>query len=66
MKVDQVRPQVFHLTMHAQELAALIAGARWAAEEGREGLDPEAVEHLRQVLANYDAQISALTAVAED
>jgi hypothetical protein len=55
MKVERVRPSVFRLTLHAYELAALIAAARWvAAEKGKGELPEESVEQLRQVLASYD------------
>ncbi len=54
MKVERVRASVFHLTLHAYELAALIAAARWAAEKGEGELPAESVEQLRQVLASYD------------
>ena len=54
MKVERVRPSVLRLTLHAYELAALIAAARWAAEKGNGELPAESVEQLRQVLANYD------------
>ena len=54
MKVERVRPSVLRLTLHAYELAALIAAARWAAEKGDGELPEESVEQLRQVLASYD------------
>lgn len=52
MKVERLRPQVLRLTLHAYELSALIAAARWATEKG----DPPtgSVEQLRRVLASYD------------
>jgi hypothetical protein len=54
VKVERVRPAVLRLTLHAYELAALIAAARLVAEKGEGELPDEAVEQLRQVLANYD------------
>ena len=55
MKLERVRPSVLRLTLHAYELAALIAAARWAAEEKGDGeLPAESVEQLRLVLASYD------------
>ena len=54
MKVERVRPSVFCLTLHAYELAALIAAARWLAEKSDGELPAESVEQLRQVLASYD------------
>jgi hypothetical protein len=55
MKVERVRPAVLQVTLSAYELSALIAAARWVAEGAEGELAPEAVEQLRQVLANYDA-----------
>ena len=54
MKVERVRPAVLRLTLHAYELAALIAAARLVAEKGEDELPEEAAEQLRQVLASYD------------
>ena len=54
MQVERVRPQVLRLTLHAYELAALIAAARLVAQKGVEELPAEAAEQLRQVLSSYD------------
>ena len=54
MKVERVRPAVLRLTLHAYELAALLAAARLVAEKGEDELPEEAAEQLRQVLASYD------------
>jgi predicted DNA-binding transcriptional regulator YafY len=51
--VERVRPSVLRLTLHAYELAALIAAARLVAQKGEE-LPEEAAEQLRRVLASYD------------
>ena len=52
MQLERVRPSVLRLTLHAYELAALIAAARLVAE--KDELPEEASEQLRQVLASYD------------
>ena len=52
MHIERVRPSVLRLTLHAYELAALIAAARLVAE--KDELPKEAAEQLRQVLASYD------------
>jgi len=52
--VERVRPSVLRLTLHAYELAALIAAARLVAQKGEEELPQEAAEQLRRVLASYD------------
>ncbi len=54
MKVERVRPAVLRLTLHAYELAALIAAARLVAQKGEDELPEAAAEQLRQVLASYD------------
>jgi len=53
MQIDQLRPSVFQVTLHAYELSALVAGARWAAENG--DLPAEARDQIEEVLADYDA-----------
>jgi len=52
MQLERVRPSVLRLTLHAYELAALIAAARLVLE--KDELPEEASEQLRQVLASYD------------
>jgi hypothetical protein len=52
VQLERVRPSVLRLTLHAYELAALIAAARLVAE--KDELPEEASEQLRQVLASYD------------
>jgi hypothetical protein len=52
VQLERVRPSVLRLTLHAYELAALIAAARLVAE--KEELPEEASEQLRHVLASYD------------
>ena len=54
MHVERVRPSVLRLTLHAYELAALIAAARLVAQKGVDELPEEAAEQLRRVLASYD------------
>jgi predicted DNA-binding transcriptional regulator YafY len=52
--IERVRPSVLRLTLHAYELAALIAAARLVAQKGEDELPEEAAKQLRQVLASYD------------
>ena len=54
MQLERVRPTVLRLTLHAYELAALIAAARLVAQKGEEELPEEAAQQLRQVLTSYD------------
>jgi hypothetical protein len=54
MRIQRIRPAVLEVTLHAYELSALIAAARWAVEGGRGEMEAEALDQLRQVLTNYD------------
>jgi predicted DNA-binding transcriptional regulator YafY len=54
VQLERVRPSVLRLTIHAYELAALIAAARLVAQKGEDELPEEALKQLRQVLASYD------------
>lgn len=55
MQIDKLRPTVFQITIHAYELSALVAGARWAAEKGN--LPAEAQTQIEEVLSDYDAAL---------
>lgn len=54
MILEQLHPTRFRLTLHAYELSALVAGARWAVERG--DLPDDARAQLVDVLAQYDAE----------
>lgn len=56
MQIERTRPAVFQVTMHAYELSALIAAARWVVEGAEGEITGEALEQLRAVLDNYDEQ----------
>ena len=57
MKLEQLRPNVFQMTLASQELSALVAAARMAYDAMAD--DPaaprEAVDHLAGVLRDFDA-----------
>ncbi len=60
MKVERIRPTVLRVTLHAYELAALIAAARWVVE-GTEGeLPKESRDQIQQVLESYDLEVRRL------
>jgi hypothetical protein len=63
MLIENERRQVFRLTLTGYELAALISSARWAAEGGKGELTPSAVDHLKQVLENYDKATARLNGI---
>lgn len=62
MTVERLRPTVLRVTLHAYELSALLAAARWVAEGAEGDLPKEAVDQLRHVLGNYDAEVRRLDA----
>jgi hypothetical protein len=64
MKVTRARENVFALTLTAQELSALVAGARMAVDvmERDPRAPREAVELLRGVVGDYDDALARLKA----
>jgi hypothetical protein len=56
MRIERIKPTVFQVTLHAYELAALVAAARWVVGGAEGELPEEAVEQLRKVLDGYDAE----------
>jgi hypothetical protein len=56
VRLERVRPDVLRVTLHAYELVALMATARWACDGAKGELPPESVQQLRQVLDTYDAE----------
>jgi predicted DNA-binding transcriptional regulator YafY len=60
MTVERLRPTVLRVTLHAYELSALLAAARWVAEGAEGELPKEATDQLRQVLDSYDAEVRRL------
>lgn len=56
MILEQLRPMTYRMTLHAVELATLVAAAR-SIVEGRQGeLTAEARGQLEQVLDGYEQQ----------
>ncbi|MEU4212764.1 hypothetical protein AB0F13_22670 [Streptomyces sp. NPDC026206] len=60
MQLEWARPGVLRITSHAYEFAALIAAARFVVESAPDGIPEEALEQMRRVLGEYDAQLSGL------
>ena len=54
MRIEKERSRLFHLVLTGYELAAVISSARWVVEGAEGELAPEAIDHLKQVLSNYD------------
>ena len=63
MTLEQLHPTRFRITLHAYELSALVAGARWAVEHG--DLPDDARAQLVDVLAEYDAERTQQEAPSE-
>ncbi|MFQ5891005.1 MAG: hypothetical protein ACE5JR_13320 [Gemmatimonadota bacterium] len=55
MRVERLTPTVLRLTLHAYEMAALLAVARWAVQGAEGELPPEAIDQLRTILDSYDS-----------
>jgi predicted DNA-binding transcriptional regulator YafY len=62
MRIERPRPNVFRVTLHAYELSALVAAARWVGEGAEGELPKEARDQLQQVLESYDAETRRLNA----
>jgi hypothetical protein len=60
VRLERPRPTVFRVTLHALELSALVAAARWAAEGAEGELPPAARDQLREVLDRYDSEVRRL------
>jgi hypothetical protein len=60
VKLERVRPTVLRATLHAYELAALIAAVRYVADLAPADMPAESVRQLRQLLGDYDQQVSQL------
>jgi hypothetical protein len=58
MRIRHVRPAVLQVTLHAYELTALIAAARWAVAGAPGEMSAEARDQLRTVLENYDTGLA--------
>lgn len=61
MRLERTRPAVFRVTLHAFELSALVAAARWVMEGAEGDLPSEARGHLRAVLKSYDEETRRLS-----
>lgn len=54
MLIRKGNNRIFEITLSAFELAALISSARYLAQGSKGEFTQEAIDHLKQVLANYD------------
>ena len=65
MELDRVRPAVLRVTLHAYELAGLMAAARYVVDSGPSDVPDAAREQLRGLLADYDEGLRRLAPVTE-
>nr|WP_288832791.1 hypothetical protein [uncultured Flavobacterium sp.] len=54
MHIEKKNNLVFHIMLSGYELATLISSARWVAEGAKGELTAEAIQQLKQLVANYD------------
>ena len=66
MQVERLRPTVLRVTLHAYEMANLVAAARWVTDGAEGELDPTIVEQLETVLASYDEALRHADPVREE
>ncbi|MFW6088712.1 MAG: hypothetical protein ACODAB_03095 [Gemmatimonadota bacterium] len=64
MDIERLRPTVLRVTLHAYEMAPLVAAARWVADGAEGELNPEIREQLDDVLAGYDEALRKADPVA--
>jgi hypothetical protein len=57
MKIKRLKPTVLQVTLHAYELAALISAARWLTNGAKGEMPKDAINQLRKILDNYDAEL---------
>ena len=65
MELERVRPTVLRVTLHAYELAGLMAAVRYVVDSAPSGIPDQAREQLRGLLADYDEGLRRLATVAE-
>jgi hypothetical protein len=65
VELDRVRPTVLRVTLHAYELAGLMAAARYVVDSAPSDVPDAAREQLRGLLADYDEGLCRLDPVTE-
>lgn len=64
MELERVRPTVLRVTLHAYELAGLMAAVRYVVDSAPSEVPDAAHEQLRGLLADYDEGLHRLSTVA--
>jgi hypothetical protein len=65
VELERVRPTVLRVTLHAYELAGLMAAVRYVVDSAPSEVPDAAREQLRGVLTDYDDGLQRLASVAE-
>jgi hypothetical protein len=65
VELDRVRPTVLRVTLHAYELAGLMAAARYVVDSAPSEVPDAARDQLRGLLADYDEGLRRLAPAAE-
>lgn len=65
MELNRVRPTVLRVTLHAYELAGLMAAARYVVDSAPSEVPESAREQLRGLLADYDEGLRRLAPAAD-
>jgi hypothetical protein len=65
VELDRVRPTVLRVTLHAYELAGLMAAVRYVVDSAPSEVPDAAREQLRGLLADYDEGLRRLATVPE-
>lgn len=65
MRIERLRPAVLRVTLHAYEMAALAAAARWVTDGAEGELEPQVREQLEDLLAGYDDALRKASPVTD-
>jgi hypothetical protein len=65
VQLNRVRPTVVQVTLHAYELAGLMAAVRYVVDSAPSEIPQAAREQLGELLADYDRELRRLAPVAD-
>ena len=65
MELERVRPTALRVTLHAYELAGLMAAVRYVVDSAPPEVPDAAREQLRGLLTDYDDGLQRLATAAE-
>jgi hypothetical protein len=60
MRLERIRPAVLRMTVHSYELATIIAALRWMVDEEPQDVPAESLQMVRDLLADYERELSRL------